>query len=168
MDFQTRHAITEKNEKMREVSGRYTLRSLLGNVNIGELKPNPIPCKCGSYPQIDIDDSKGACFVSCNGCSVNLEFSGSYAGAILKWNSLLTVDFDLLENKINPFINFNAELDGLDDFIFKVHESTAILLALKTITSRSEKKLINLMCHWNHFSISRVESLKVLLEVEHR
>lgn len=158
MDFETRHAVTEKNELMRQSSGRFTLHELLNGALIKDLKPNPLPCHCGHYPDVKFNEIENNCTVSCNGCTVRFIFQGSYAGAILKWNTLSTVKFDQENNKLNPFIAFDLDTGDLDDIKHQIADHRSHLQELKKITSRTEKKLINLMCHWHDFTLARIDS----------
>jgi hypothetical protein len=156
MDFEKRHAIYQKNELLREKSGRFTLSSLINNTPIKNLKPSPLPCSCGHYPSIDINDSEGECLVTCNGCSTHLKFRGSYAGAILAWNKLDSVTFDFSENEIIPFVDFDGDHE---EFIYQIQTIRENALALKEVTVRTEKKLINLIVHWCDFAAEKSKQL---------
>lgn len=155
MNFEMRHAIFPKNELLRKRSGRYTLADLINNSPIKSLKPSPLPCSCGNYPTIDFD-SKALCLVSCTGCDIKFTFKGSYAGAVLEWNKLESVLFNINENKLIPFISFECELD---DFLSRVDKVKKDALGLKKVSVRSEKKLINLIMYWCDFATYKAQQI---------
>lgn len=157
MNFETRHAINPKNESFRRKNGFYTYSHLLNGASIGLLKPSPLPCGCGHFPEIKVSTTSHECSINCKGCSVEFSFKGSYAGAILEWNKLDSVPFDFSQNKLNPFVNFDGDVEYFTEQVEAVKPN---ILALKAKASRSERKLSNLMGYWCDFSIYKAKQIE--------